>query len=144
MKKILIVALVAFLFTFSGNVVEANEVEVEMELHEPQFSLGLGYIAIPGKSGTLMEGTIAFTPEFHVFAGLVPGDSGIKIASVGTDYRFSIENESLKPGLGAIFVGGEGFSPTASLTLQDPEEDQISFTIRGGYNVVSGSVAINF
>ncbi len=50
-----------------------------------------------------MEGTIAFTPEFHVFAGLVPGDSGIKIASVGTDYRFSIENESLKPGLGAIF-----------------------------------------
>ena len=146
MKKIIVISLILVL-ALSMNVAADGE-RMKRDTHQPDFRMGVGYIAIPDQSGILLEGTVGFTPQFDVFVGLVPfGDNGdgFIFKSVGADYKFNTDSDSgFRPGLGVVAVYGEGFSPTASINISDPEKDQLSFTLRGGYNVFSGSVQFKF
>ena len=143
MKKIIVISLILVL-ALSMNVA-ASEKRVKKDVHEPGFRIGVGYIAIPDQSGILLEGTGSLTPQMDVFLGLVPFGDGFVFKSFGADYKFNTDSDSgFKPGVGVIAVYDEGFSPTVSLNLSDPENDQLSFTLRGGYNVFSGSVQFKY
>ena len=150
MKKIIVVIVVLALMLLTvAQVAFGQEPDIELSSQSPAFSVGVGYIAIPNGSGILLEGTVEFTEQFHGFFGLTPFNDGFFIRAGGVDYKFLNEsNPELRPGLGAIFVVGEGFSPTASLSIvsvpEEVGEPRINITARGGVNVISGSIGIRF
>lgn len=113
---------------------------------DPNFRVGIGYITIPNASGILLEGTFALSPETDFFFGMTPlEEEGFIVKAAGMDYKFKTkENNGFRPGIGIIVVADEGFSPTASVNISDPKNDELSFTLRGGYNVFSGSVQFKF
>ena len=148
MKKIIVIIVVLALMLLTvAQVAFGQEPDIEMNSQSPAFSVGVGYIAIPGGSGILLEGTVEFTEQFHGFFGLTPFNDGFFIRAGGFDYKFlNQSNPEIRPGLGAIFVVGEGFSPTASLSIVSEEvgEPKINITARGGVNVISGSIGMRF
>ena len=151
MKKIIVIIVVLALMLLTvAQVAFGQEPDIEMSSTSPAFSVGIGYIAIPNASGILIEGTVEFTEEFHMFMGLTPiNNDGLFFKSFGADYKFSIEdNPEIRPGIGVIGVFGEGFSPTASLSIvsvpEEVGEPKINITARGGVNVISGSIGIRF
>ena len=149
MKKLMIISVVLALVLIASPVMgEDFEADIEMNSQSPAFSVGVGYIAIPDASGILLEGTVEFNERFHGFFGLTPfnGD-GFFVKSLGADYKFINEsNPELRPGVGVIAVIGEGFSPTASISIVSEEvgEPKINITARGGVNVISGSIGMRF
>ena len=149
MKKLMIISVVLALVLIASPVMGEDLADIEMNSQSPAFSVGVGYIAIPNGSGILLEGTVEFTEQFHGFFGLTPFNDGFFIRAGGFDYKFlNQSNPELRPGVGVIAVIGEGFSPTASLSVVSiPEksgEPKINITARGGVNVVSGSIGIRF
>lgn len=141
MKKIMIISFILVLVLSMS--VAAEE---EVEYFEPNFRVGAGYIVIPNASGFLIEGTFALSPQTDFFFGMVPlEDDGVIFKAGGMDYKFRVEEEDgIEPGIGIIVVANEGFSPTVSINLSDPENEELNFVFRGGYNVFSGSVQFSF
>ena len=146
-RLIMILSVVLTLVLVASPVMGEDLADIEMKENNPAFSIGVGYIAIPDASGILLEGTVEFTEEFHGFFGLTPFNDGFFFKSLGADYKFSIEESpEIRPGIGVIAVIGEGFSPTASISIVSEEvgEPKINITARGGVNVISGSIGIRF
>ena len=150
MKKLMIISVVLALVLIASPVMGEDLADIEMKENNPDFSIGVGYIAIPDASGILLEGTVEFNERFHGFFGLTPSNGdGFFVKSLGADYKFINEsNPELRPGVGVIAVIGEGFSPTASISIvsvpEEVGEPKINITARGGVNVISGSIGIRF
>lgn len=143
MRKVMVIVLVLLMVCSVSAM--ANE-KSDLSDFDPNFRMGIGYITIPNASGILLEGTFALSPETDFFFGMTPlEEEGFIVKAAGMDYKFNTREDSgFRPGVGIIIVANEGFSPTANINISDPEKDELSFTLRGGYNVFSGSVQVSF
>ncbi len=141
-RNFFLLVLVLSVLIFSVSVVGAERLISEEE--DVTFKVGVGFMSNVHKSGIMVEGGVEIS-DLNLFFGMTPfDDQGLIIRALGADYNFALRDyKDIRPGLGLVYIAGDGLWPTASITLK--EEEDFFVTVRIGYsNFFSASAGIEF